>query len=79
MEKDMRNTDAIACKHRSVSTRATNNRLEVAKKKRQKKEKIKERRKVEAIAAKRYRARGGMSSSREKEDESDIRNDTDPD
>ena len=40
---------------------------------------MKERRKAEAMDAKRHGARGGMSSSSEEEDESDTGNDTDPD
>ena len=38
-----------------------------------------ERRKAEAMATKRRRARGGISLSSEEEDESDIGDDTDPD
>ena len=38
-----------------------------------------ERRKAEVMARKRRRTRGGISLSSEKEDESDIRDDTDPD
>ena len=38
-----------------------------------------ERRKTEAMAAKRYRARGGISLFSEKKDESDIRGNTDLD
>ena len=79
IEKGIRNADTIARKLGPASTRATNNRLEVARKARRKKEEIKERRKAEAIAEKRRRARGGMSLSSEKEDESNTKNDTDPD
>ena len=79
IEKGIKNADAISCKLGPASTRATNNRLEVARKKRRKKEKIKERQKVEAIAAKWCRAREGISLSSEEEDESDTRNDKDPD
>ncbi len=52
IEKDIRNADVVARKLGPVSTRATNQRLEVAKEKRQKREKMVERRKTEAIVAK---------------------------
>ncbi len=61
--------------------RATNQRLEVAREKRRKKEEMVERRKTEGIATKRQRARRGISLSRkEKENyESDTGDETDPD
>ena len=79
MEKGIKNADAIPRKFGPASTRATNNKLEVAREERQKKKEIKEKWKAEAMAAKRRRTRGGMSSSSEKEDKSDSENDTDPD
>ena len=57
MEKDIRNADAIARKLGLALTRATNARLEAVKEKRRKREEIMERRKAEAMAAKRHRAR----------------------
>ena len=79
MEKGIKNANAIAYKLGPASIRATINRLEVAREKRQKKEEIKKRRKAKAIAAKQRRTRGGMSLSSEEENESDTRNDTNPD
>ena len=79
MKKGVRNADTVACKLRPASTRATNDKLEAAREEKQKKEEIMERRKAEAMAAKRYRARGGMSLSNEEEDKSDSGDDTDPD
>ena len=60
--------------------RATNERLEVARKKRQKKEKIVEKQKIEAMATRCQRGRGRISlSSEEKENyESDTGDKTDP-
>ena len=49
MEKDIKNTDVIACKLELLLIRATNNRLEVAKEKRQKKEEMKEKQKAKAM------------------------------
>ena len=79
MEKGIKNADAIARMLRPASTRAINNRLEVAREEKQKKEEMKERRKAEAMATKWHRARRGMGSSSKKEDESDTGNNTDPD
>ena len=50
--KGIRNADAVACKFRPASIKATNLRLEVAKEEVQKKHKEVERRKTEAAAAK---------------------------
>ena len=79
MEKGIRNADTIARKLGPASTRTTNDRLEAVRKKRRKKEEMMERRKAEAMAAKRHRARGGISLSSKEEDESDTGDDTDPD
>ena len=79
MEKGIKITDAITCMLRPTSTRATNNRLEVVKEQRRKKEEMRERRKAEAMAAKQRRARGRMSLSIEKEEESDTGNNKDSD
>ena len=79
MEKGIKNADAVARKLGPASIRATNNRLEVVREKRRKREEIIERRKAEAIPVKRRRARGRISLSSEEEDESDKRDDIDPD
>ena len=78
MEKGIKNADAVTCKLRLASTRATNDRLEVVREERQKREEMMERQKTEAMAAKRHRAKGRISLSSEKEDESDTRDDMDP-
>lgn len=61
--------------------RATNHKLEVAREERRKREEMVERRKTEAMAAKRQRARGGISLSSEEGGnyESDTGDETDPD
>ncbi len=81
MEKGIRYADAVARKLGLASTRVTNQRLEIAREARQKREEILERRKTEAMVAKCQRARGGISlSSKEKEIyESDTEDETDPD
>ena len=61
IEKGIRNTDAVTCKLRLISTRATNQRIKVAREERQKTEEILERRKIKAMTAKCQRARGGIS------------------
>ena len=66
--KDIRNADAIACKLRPASIKATNLRLEVAKEEVRKKYKVVERWKAEAAAVKRQKDRGGISSSNEDDD-----------
>ena len=53
MDKDIRNADAVARKLKPALTRAINYRLEVASEKRQKREKIVERQRTEAMTAKR--------------------------
>ncbi len=52
MEKGIRNVDVVTCKLGSASIRVTNQRLEVARKERCKREKIVERRKIKAMAVK---------------------------
>ncbi len=81
MEKSITNTDAIAHKLGPALTRATNQRLEIAREERRKREEMVERWKIEVMAAKRQRARGGISSSSEEEEnyESDTGDETDPD
>ena len=79
MKKGIRNANAIARKLGPASTRATNDRLKVAKEKRRKREVMMERRKAEFIAAKRRRTREGISLSNKEEDGNDTEDDTDPD
>ena len=50
MKKGIKNTNAVAHKFRPALTRATNKKLEVAKKKKQKREEIVKKRKIKAIA-----------------------------
>ncbi len=81
MEKGIRNAGAVAHKLRPALTRTTNQKLEVAKEERRKKEEMVERRKTKAMAAKCQRARRGISLFSEEEEiyESDTENKTDPD
>ena len=80
MEKVIRNADTFACKLDLASTWATNQRLEVAREERQKREEMMKNRKTEAMATKWWRARGGINLfSEEKENyESNTRDETDP-
>ncbi len=80
MEKGIKNVNANACKIGSALTRATNQKLDVAGKKRRKREEIVEKQKIDAMAAKRQRAREEISLSNEEEEnyESDTRDKTDP-
>ena len=77
-KKGIKNADTVACKLGPASTRATDDKLDAAKEKKRKKEEMIERWKAEAIAVKQYRARGRMSLFSEEEDESDTKNDTNP-
>lgn len=70
----IKNVDAIVRKLVQVSTRLTKNRLEAAKKKRQKKEVVKKRQKIKTITAKPHIVRGRMSLSSEKKDKGDNGN-----
>ena len=72
IEKVIKNADAVACKLRLASIKATNNRLEVAKKKGRKREEIMERRKAEAMAAKWRRVKGEISFFDKEKDENDT-------
>ena len=74
MDKGIKNADTVACKLGPALTKAINHKLEIASKERQKKEEIVERQKIKAMAAKRQKARGGISlSSKEKKS---YKNDT---
>ncbi len=81
MEKGIKNADAVVRKFGPALTSATNQRLEVARKKRWKKEEIVERQKTEAMAAKRQRAKRGISLSSEEEEtyKNNTGDETDPD
>ncbi len=81
MEKDIRNSDAVTRKLGPTLTRVTNQRLEVAREERRKRQEIVKRRKTEAMVAERQRARGRISLSSEEEEnyESDIGDETDLD
>ncbi len=81
MEKGIRNVDVVARKFGPALTRATNQRLEIAKKEERKREEIVERRKTEVMTATRQRARGRISLLSEEEEiyKSDTRYETDPD
>ena len=81
MEKSIKNTDAVARKFGLGLIRATNQRLEVTREKKQKREEMIERRKTEAMAAKRHRARKKISSANKKEEnyECDTGDETNPD
>ncbi len=68
IEKGIRNADAVVRKLGPASTRPTNQRLEVAREERQKREEIVKRRKTKAMVAKFRRARRGISSSSEEEE-----------
>ena len=78
--KGIRNKDAIARKLGPASIKATNPRLEITKKKVQKKQEIMERQKAEAAAVKRQRDREGISLSNKDDDNYySHTDDTDPD
>ena len=81
MIKGVQNLDTVACKLRHALTKASNYRLDVAKERTQKREKIVEKWKTKAIAIKRHRDRGGISlSSKKKENyKSNIKDNTDSD
>ena len=66
--KGIRNEDAVAHKLGPALIKATNLRLEIAKKEVQKKHEVVERRKAEAAAAKQQKDRGGISSSNKDDD-----------
>ena len=65
MEKDVQNTDAVARKLGPALIRATNYRLEIVRNKRQKKEEIVKKRKIEAMTAKRCKDKKGINLSNE--------------
>ena len=68
MEKGIKNANTIVRKLRQAWTRATNKKLEVARKKKQKREEMVERRKRKAMVARRQRVRGRISLSSKEEE-----------
>ena len=81
IEKSIRNVDVFACKLGPALIRATNQKLEVTREERQKREEMVEKRKTEAMTAKYRRPRGEISLSSEEEEnyESDTGDETDLD
>lgn len=81
IEKVTKSADAIARKFGLALTRVTNYRLKVAREKGQKREEIVEKWRRKAMAAKRQRARGGISLSSKEERNYEINtgDETDPD
>lgn len=59
IKKNIKNIDAIACKLGLTLIRATNNKLEVTREERQKKEEIKKKQKVKAMVAKQRKDKEG--------------------
>lgn len=68
MEKDIKNTNIVACKFRPASINIINQSLKVAKKKKQKRKKIMKKQKTKAMATKCKKARRVMSLSSEKKE-----------
>ena len=68
MEKSIRNVNAIAYKLGPALTRATNEKLEVARKERQKREEMVKGWKIKAITTRRQSAKGGISLSNKEEE-----------
>lgn len=77
MKKDIRNADAVVYKFKPALIKAINDKLEVVKKKKQKKEKMIEKRKAKAMAAKQRKIRKGISLYIKKENENDTGDNTD--
>lgn len=81
IEKGIKNIDAVTYKLKPALTRVTNHKLEVASKKKQKREEIVKRRKTKVMAIERWRTKRGISLFSEEEEnyESDIGDETDSD
>lgn len=75
----IRNADEVARRLGPASTKATNLWLEVAREEAWKKQEVVERRKAEAVAAKWWRDRRGLSLSSEDDEDHSHTYDTDPD
>lgn len=72
IKKGMRNVNVVICKLKLALIGATNFRLEVAKKERQKREKIMKRQKTETMIVKQYKIREKIGFSSDEKNESDI-------
>ena len=68
MKKSIRNANAVARKLGPALIKATNHKLKVAREEYQKKKEMIEKRKIKAMAARRQRARRGISLSNEEEE-----------
>ena len=81
MKRGIRNADTVAYKLKPALIRATNEKLEVTRKERQKREEMVEKRKTKAMATRCQWARREISLSREEEEnyESDTGDETDLD
>ena len=81
IHKGIENADIVVHKPGTALTKATNHRLEVARKMRQKRDEMMERRKIEAMSARRQRARRRISffSKEERSYKSDTGDETDLD
>lgn len=81
IKKDIRNADVVAYKLGLALTKVTNQRLEIAREEKQKREEMVEKQKTETMTTKYQRIRGGISlSNKEKRDyKSNIRDEMDPD
>lgn len=77
MKKDIKDMDTFAYRIRPALTKAINDKLEVVRERKWKREEIMEKRKAKAIAAKQCKARGEISLSNRKKNESDIGDDMD--
>lgn len=78
-EKDVWNTNAIACKLRPIITKVSNHQLEVTREKKQKKEEMVEKQKIKTIIAKHCKYRESISLCIEEEEnyESNTRDNMD--
>lgn len=79
MEKGIRNANVIACKLGLALIRTIYYRLEVAKKEGYKREEMVKMQKAKAMTAKQYRARRKINLSSKEENETNIKDDIDPD
>ena len=81
MKKNIKNINIIARKLGLALTKATNQKLEVVRKERKKREKMIEKRKIEAMATKCQKVRGriSLSNKKKKNYENDTKDETDLD
>ena len=78
MKKGIRNADTVVYKLELALRRTTNEKLEVARKKRRKREEIVERRKIKGMATSRQKTRGRISLFNEEKEnyKSDTKDET---